>query len=287
MIEIEDLHKSLSGRKVLDGLCLSVAEGETLVILGRSGTGKSVTLRHLVGLMRPDRGSVRVFGREVADLTDRELRDHRREIGYLFQDGALLNWLDLAENVALPLLEAAEMPRREIEARAVEVLSLVELDEHRRKFPSQISGGMRKRAGLARALVSRPRIVLYDEPTSGLDPISSSQINRLINDLRQRLGITQVVVTHDMGSAFDIADRIALLHEGRIRAIGPAEEVRRSPDPAVQQFIRGEIDGPLSSEGRHRVEAPPAEPAPGGAAAPGSTAAREPATAEANGREET
>jgi len=280
MIEIEDLHKTLSGRKVLDGLCLSVGEGETLVILGRSGTGKSVTLRHLVGLLRPDRGSVRVFGREISELDDRELREHRQRIGYLFQDGALLNWLDLAENVALPLLEGSRQPRSEIEARAIEVLSLVELQDHRRKFPSQISGGMRKRAGLARALVSRPRIVLYDEPTSGLDPISSSQINRLINDLRKRLGITQVVVTHDMGSAFDIADRIALLHEGRIRAIGPAEEFRRSPDPAVQQFIRGEIDGPLSAENRRPPAQSPAEPPSGG----GSP--REPATAETKGREE-
>lgn len=280
MIEIEDLHKTLSGREVLDGLCLSVSEGETLVILGRSGTGKSVTLRHLVGLMRPDRGSVRVFGREVSALDERELREHRRQIGYLFQDGALLNWLDLAENVALPLLETGDQPRAEIEARAIEVLSLVELEDHRRKFPSQISGGMRKRAGLARALVSRPRIVLYDEPTSGLDPISSSQINRLINDLRKRLGITQVVVTHDMGSAFDIADRIALLHEGKIRAIGPAEEIHRSTDPAVQQFIRGEIDGPLSAEGRHRVVSPGAGPAGGSTAPP-----RESATADAKGKE--
>jgi len=280
MIEIEDLHKTLSGRKVLDGLCLRVDEGETLVILGRSGTGKSVTLRHLVGLLRPDRGSVRVFGREVSALNDRELREHRRQIGYLFQDGALLNWLDLAENVALPLLETGDQSRAEIEARAIEVLSLVELEEHRKKFPSQISGGMRKRAGLARALVSRPQIVLYDEPTSGLDPISSSQINRLINDLRQRRGITQVVVTHDMGSAFDIADRIALLHEGKIRAIGPAEEIRRSPDRAVQQFLRGEIDGPLSAEGRHRIDDPPTPPAPGGAPP------REAATAEAKGSEE-
>lgn len=254
MIQIEDVHKTLSGRKILDGLDLRVGRGETLVILGRSGIGKSVTLRHIVGLMKPDSGRVRVLESDVNELEGRALLDHRRRIGYLFQDGALLNWMDLSENVGLPLLEHGRTPKAEISDRVHEVLSWVELEDHKEKFPSEISGGMRKRAGLARALVNRPEIVLYDEPTSGLDPISSSLINRLVNDLKERLGISQVVVTHDMHSAYAIGDRIGLLHDGKLRFRGTPEEIQASPDPAVQQFIHGQVDGPLSHDHRHSVE---------------------------------
>ncbi len=277
MIELSDVHKTLSSRKILNGLTLSIGKGETLVILGRSGIGKSVTLRHIVGLMRPDRGSVRVLDQDVVALEGQALRRLRRRIGYLFQDGALLNWMNLAENVALPLLEHERLPATEVEERVHKVLSLVELESHMGKRPSEISGGMRKRAGLARALVNSPEIVLYDEPTSGLDPISSSLINRLINDLKDRLGVTQVVVTHDMSSAYAIGGRIALLHDGKIRAIGTPEEIQSTRDPAVQQFIHGRIAGPLSRDRRHHNE----DPEPPSPAAP---RAEEPA--EADGRRE-
>ncbi len=253
MIEIENVTKVLSGRKILDGMSLSVGAGETLVILGRSGIGKSVTLRHIVGLMQPDSGRVTVLDNDLAKLDGRALLQHRRKIGYLFQDGALLNWMNLSQNVALPLIEHEKLPKSEIMERVEEALSLVELENHMDKLPSEISGGMRKRAGLARALINRPQIVLYDEPTSGLDPISSSLINRLINDLKERMGIAQVVVTHDMASAFAIADRIALLHNGRLRAVGTPEEIQSTRDRAVQQFIHGKIDGPLSHDQRHHL----------------------------------
>ena len=179
MIILENLTKILGGKAILNGLDLQIETGETLVLLGRSGTGKSVTLRHIVGLMTPDGGRVEVLGKEISGHSEEELKYVRSKVGYLFQDGALLNWLTVEENVALPLKEFGKTPTSEINDRVQEVLKEVELDFHADKFPSEISGGMRKRAGLARALISRPEIVLHDEPTSGLDPISSSIINRL------------------------------------------------------------------------------------------------------------
>ncbi|RTZ89886.1 MAG: ABC transporter ATP-binding protein [Planctomycetota bacterium] len=249
MIELKDVHKQLGGRMILDGLSLTVEEGETLVILGRSGTGKSVTLRHVIGLLTPDHGEIEVLGEEISHHKPEILRKVRRRIGYLFQDGALLNWLNLADNIGLPLRERRAHSEEEIQQRIAEVLSEVELDGHATKLPSEISGGMRKRAGLARALVCQPEIMLYDEPTSGLDPISSTVINGLIMKLKE-MGITQMVVTHDMKSAFEVADRIALLHGGKVHALGTAEEFRGSSDPAVQQFIHGNVEGPLAREFR-------------------------------------
>lgn len=247
MIRLENVHKKLGGRVILDGLDLTVQQGETLVILGRSGTGKSVTLRHIVGLMTPDQGRVEVLGQEISSHHQAALLEIRSRIGYLFQDGALLNWLSVANNVGLPLRERHSMPEKQIQERIEEVLSEVELDGHGDKMPSEISGGMRKRAGLARALVSNPEILLHDEPTSGLDPISSSIINGLIQKLHE-VGITQVMVTHDMNSAFEVADRIALLHAGKVIALGNPDEIRESSDPAVQQFIHGLVEGPLGRE---------------------------------------
>ncbi|MEE2890498.1 MAG: ABC transporter ATP-binding protein [Planctomycetota bacterium] len=247
MIRLENVHKKLGGRVILDGLDLTVQQGETLVILGRSGTGKSVTLRHIVGLMTPDQGRVEVLGQEISSHHQASLLEIRSRIGYLFQDGALLNWLSVANNVGLPLRERHSMPEKQIQERIEEVLSEVELDGHGDKMPSEISGGMRKRAGLARALVSNPEILLHDEPTSGLDPISSSIINGLIQKLHE-VGITQVMVTHDMNSAFEVADRIALLHAGKVIALGNPDEIRESSDPAVQQFIHGLVEGPLGRE---------------------------------------
>ncbi|MGE4619546.1 MAG: ATP-binding cassette domain-containing protein [Planctomycetota bacterium] len=247
MIHLKNVHKTLGGRAILDGLTLEIKSGETLVILGRSGTGKSVTLRHIVGLMTPDHGNVEVLGQEISINNQEALLKIRSRIGYLFQDGALLNWLNIADNVGLPLRERQSHPEKEIQRRVEEVLSEVELDGHGDKMPSEISGGMRKRAGLARALVSHPEILLHDEPTSGLDPISSSIINGLILKLHET-GITQVMVTHDMNSAFEVADRIALLHSGKVIALGTSKDIKESKDPAVQQFIHGLVEGPLGRE---------------------------------------
>lgn len=246
MIELTDVHKAFGSAKILQGLDLEVSQGETLVIIGRSGNGKSVTLRHIVGLLQPDAGQVVVFGQDMAKTTTKQLGDVRNRLGYLFQDGALLNWLTLEDNVALPLLETSRLPKAEVKERTQAALHKVELLEAATKLPSEISGGMRKRAGLARALVSRPDLLLYDEPTSGLDPISSNVINNLITNLKAELGVTQIVVTHDMSSAYSIADRIALLHEGRIISEGTPDEIRSSEDPSVAQFIHGHVQGPLS-----------------------------------------
>ena len=246
MIHLQNLHKSCGPRAILKGLDLQIEGGETFVIIGRSGIGKSVTLRHIVGLLQPDHGKVTVFDHDLSTFTASQLQQHRRRIGYLFQDGALLNWLSLEDNVALPLREHRMGTAAQIRSKVFETLALVELQEHRQKLPTEISGGMRKRAGLARALVTDPEIVLYDEPTSGLDPISSSIINRLVRDLQEKLGMCQVVVTHDMHSAYTIADRIGMLHDGSLQAIGTPDEIRNSDSDAVTQFVEGRIDGPLS-----------------------------------------
>lgn len=249
VIRLEGVYKRLGNKEVLCGVDFEVERGETFVILGRSGTGKSVTLRHIVGLMRADRGLVRVLEHDIGRLRTRELREVRRHVGYLFQDGALLNWMTVFDNVALPLREGRRRMRRaELEQKVASCLCHVEMQDAGGKFPNQISGGMRKRAGLARALVCDPEIVLYDEPTSGLDPISSNIINDLIRSLKKGFGMTQVVVTHDMQSAYRIGDRLALLHDGKILAIGTPEEFQGSRDPAVAQFTRGEVSGPLSRD---------------------------------------
>jgi phospholipid/cholesterol/gamma-HCH transport system ATP-binding protein len=241
MIELRDLHKELGGKPVLQGVDLTVSEGQTLVIVGFSGTGKSVTLQHIMGLMRPDRGDVLIDGVSVPNSRGRQLEQIRNRFGVLFQSGGLINWMTVGENIALPLLEKTDLGDDEI-ARAVrENLEVVELDGVERKMPSEISGGMRKRAALARAIIRRPAIVLYDEPTSGLDPVTSRKIDRLIRDLQHRLGVTSVVVTHDLRSAFDIGDQVALLHEGRIVELADPDGFRRSSEPLVQEFIRSQF----------------------------------------------
>ena len=247
-IVLEDVHKSFNGAPVLAGVTLSIEDGETLVIIGRSGTGKSVTLKHIIGLLAPDRGRVRVFGRDIATLSRRELLAMRLKIGYLFQGGALLNWLTVAENVALPLREHRhELQDSEIAEIVRQKLAIVEMLPAHDKYPSEISGGMQKRAGLARAIVMDPAIILYDEPTSGLDPVMASSINQLVRRTQQVTGATQLVVTHDMASAFSIADRIAMLYKGRIIAVGTPDEIKECADPVVAQFIRGDPAGPITN----------------------------------------
>jgi len=249
VIELRGVWKGFGRKPVLAGLDLEVRRGETLVIIGRSGSGKSVTLKHIVGLLSPDRGTVRVFGEEVARLPRRKRNALRLRIGYLFQSGALLNWLTIAENVALPLREHhPRLSEGEIRRRVDARLDLVHLAEARDLLPEQVSGGMRKRAGLARAAILDPEAILYDEPTSGLDPVMAASINALVREAQCVLGVTQVVVTHDMASAYAIADRIAMLFEGRIIFTGTPEEIRSADDRVIRQFIRGEREGPLTQE---------------------------------------
>ncbi len=244
-IEFGDVWKSLGRKEVLRGVNLSVARGESLVIIGRSGTGKSVLLKHAIGLMNPDRGSVQVNGLNVSELADRELFELRETMGMLFQAGALFDSMTIGENVGLALREHTPLPEAQIEIVVAEKLALVGLAGSEPQRPSALSGGMKKRAALARALAMNPKIMLYDEPTTGLDPITSDVINRLIRRLQDRLGITSIAVTHDMRSAYHIADRIAMLHEGRIHAIGTPAEIQATRDPIVRQFIEGSSEGPL------------------------------------------
>ncbi len=242
MIELRGVHKRLGDRQILAGLDLLVPEGLNYVLMGRSGTGKSVTLKHVIGILRPDAGTVIVDDQSVPDLTQRQLAALRRRMGYLFQNGALINWLTVFENVALPLRERRSLPRDEVESRVMEVLGLVGMDHAAAQYPSSISGGMKLRTGLARALVTEPRYVLYDEPNAGLDPIMSEQIHRLIAEVRDRLGVTGLVVTHSRACAFDTGDRIGVLDEGRILAEGTIEEMQESDHEIVRAFLSGGAD---------------------------------------------
>ncbi|HSQ59761.1 MAG TPA: ATP-binding cassette domain-containing protein [Acidobacteriota bacterium] len=244
-IEFSDVWKQLGRKEVLRGVNLSVARGESLVIIGRSGTGKSVLLKHVVGLLHPDRGTVRVNGLDVSALAEEELLELRETMGMLFQAGALFDSMSIGENVGLALREHTPMSQVQIELVVAEKLGLVGLSGTEGQRPSSLSGGMKKRAALARALAMNPKIMLYDEPTTGLDPITSDVINRLIRRLQERLGITSIAVTHDMRSAYHIADRIAMLHDGRIHAIGTPAEIQATKDPIVRQFIEGSSEGPL------------------------------------------
>lgn len=246
MIALENVTKTLSGRKILDQVNLEVHRGETLVIIGRSGAGKSVTLKHIMGLMQPDTGRVTVAGTDITHFKTRQYYQVRNHIGVLFQGAALLNWLTVGENVALPLKEHTRMKPKEILAKVREKLAMVELSDAEDKYPSKISGGMAKRAGLARAIIREPEIILYDEPTSGLDPVMSNTINVLINKMREELGAASIVVTHDMSSAYQIADRIAMLYNGKLIQTGTPEEIRQTQNEYVRQFIEGRIHGPLT-----------------------------------------
>lgn len=245
LIEVRGLRQTFAGQEILRGVDLDVARGKTLVLLGQSGGGKSVFLRHLIGLIRPLAGSIRIDGEEIAHLDERELEPVRRKIGMLFQDGALFDSLTVYENIAFPLRERGERSEQVIREKVAHALELVSLEGQERKMPVNLSGGMRKRASLARAIISEPSCILYDEPTAGLDPIVSDTINRLIRRLQSHLHVTSIVVTHDMISTNHIADRVALLREGRIHFSGSLDELHGSRDPVIRDFIEGrshEID---------------------------------------------
>ena len=239
MILIRDLVKEIEGQAILRGISLEVANGETLVIIGRSGGGKSVMLKHIIGLMAPTSGHIEIDGQEIIGLSERNLASVRKKVGILFQSGALFDSMTVEENVAFPLREAGEKDPKVLTARARELLEVVGLSGHEHKMPVNISGGMKKRVALARAMISNPSCILYDEPTAGLDPVVSDSINRLIRRLQKRFHVTSIVVTHDMKSAAHIADRIAYLHEGRIYFQGTPQELENSPDPLIQDFIIG------------------------------------------------
>lgn len=241
-IRYVDLYKAFSGRPVLAGVNLEIGRGESVVILGGSGSGKSVLLRHTIALHRPDRGEVWVDGVEISRLAEEELLDTRKKVGMLFQAGALFDSMSVYRNVAFPLHEHTDWPEDKVAARVAEVLSLVELSQVEDKMPADLSGGMRKRVALARAIALAPKAVLYDEPTTGLDPITANAINRLIRGLQARLGITSIVVTHDIQSAFQVADRIAFLYEGRISFTGTPQEAEASQEPRLREFLRGGVN---------------------------------------------
>jgi phospholipid/cholesterol/gamma-HCH transport system ATP-binding protein len=247
MILIDNVHKSLAGKKVLAALSFEVRKGETLVIVGASGSGKTVCLKHIVGLFTPDEGTVLVNGVDVAAARGGELEQLRDQFGVLFQSGGLIDWMTVEENVGLPLYERTDKSADEIWGLVKEKLDLVGMSGTESQYPSELSGGMRKRAGLARAIIREPDILLYDEPTSGLDPVTARKIDRLILDLQQELGVTSVVVTHDLHSAVAVGNRIATLYQGKIADISTPEEFLGSPHPVVrelresQSFAQGEI----------------------------------------------
>jgi len=245
MITLRGVAKAFEGLEVLRGVDLDIERGETLVIIGRSGGGKSVLVKHLLGLISPDSGSIAMDGQEVTQLSTKELYMLRRRFGYLFQGAALFDSLSVAENVGLGLKENTKLRQDEIDGIVREKLKLVGLEGIENKKPAELSGGMKKRVGLARAIAMDPEVVIYDEPTTGLDPIMSDVINDLIIDLSDRLDIISVVVTHDMVSAYKIADRIAMLYEGRIIFSGDPDTVRRTENPYVRQFIEGRSQGPI------------------------------------------
>ena len=238
-IQLNDVHRTFGQNHVLRGLDLEVLDGETLCIIGFSGAGKSVLLKHMVGLIRPDSGDVLVDGQNVSDPDVGELNELRRDIGYVFQFAALFDSMNIAENVAMGLRRMPDMYDDEIMARVSECLALVDLEGTEDRYPSELSGGMVKRAGLARAIATRPTYLLYDEPTTGLDPVTVTVIDRLIVRMKEELGVTGVVITHDIASAYRISDRIVMLHEGRIRTSGTIDEIKESRDPLLRAFLEG------------------------------------------------
>src|SRR5579859_102372 len=245
MIEVKNLEKSFGTQKVLSGVSFCIEKGESVVIIGRSGGGKSVLLKHLIALLQPDAGEVLIDGENIVAMNERQLLRVRRKFGMLFQGAALFDSLSVAENIAFAFRRDRTLPENEITKRVEHVLDLVDLPGIENKTPSELSGGMRKRVGLARAIVYQPAIVLYDEPTTGLDPIASDSIDKLILRVRDRLDVTSVVVTHDMRSARRLGQRILMLHEKRIYAAGTPDEIFNSSDPIVKQFVQG-ISEPIA-----------------------------------------
>jgi phospholipid/cholesterol/gamma-HCH transport system ATP-binding protein len=248
MVEVTDLHKAFEGRTVLDGVTCQIPAGKISVVMGPSGTGKSVLLRHVVGLLYPDSGDVTVAGKSVPNLSEDELLELRRNVGMLFQDGALFSSMNLYDNVAFPLRQHTKKSEREIKEIVMQRLEEVGLSESVTKMPNELSGGMRKRAGFARALVLEPELLLFDEPDSGLDPVRTALLCDLIKEIQQKYKSTGVMISHDIKSCFNIGDHIILLYGGKVVEQGSKEELQRSTKPFTQQFIKGAVEGPLGME---------------------------------------
>jgi phospholipid/cholesterol/gamma-HCH transport system ATP-binding protein len=245
VIELIDLHKTFGKQKILDGLNLKIEENQTTVIIGRSGGGKSVLLKHIIGLLRPESGQVLVDGIDITKLNDRELNEVRKKFGMLFQEGALFDSMNVGENIAFPLIEHTKMKADEIKEVIADRLKAVGLSGIEHKMPSELSGGMRKRVALARAIALRPEFVLFDEPTTGLDPVLSEAINQLIITTQKNFNLTCIVISHDLESIFKIAHKIALLYNGKIIEYGTPEEIRKSQNPVLVQYLSGSIQGPI------------------------------------------
>jgi phospholipid/cholesterol/gamma-HCH transport system ATP-binding protein len=246
-IVMEGVSKSFGSKQVLNDTDLLIHKGETLVVIGRSGEGKSVLLKHIVRLLEPDTGRIWVEGEEISEMEMSDLMEMRKKFGFLFQGAALFDSMNVCKNVGLMLEEHSGWPMDKIRARACECLALVGLTDSDDKLPSELSGGMKKRAALARAIVMEPEYILYDEPTTGLDPITGDAINDLIIKLQKELGVTSIIVTHDMASAFKVADRMAMLSRGKIVFTGTVDQVRSTDHPMVRQFIEGNSQGPLGA----------------------------------------
>jgi len=246
MISLVDVHKSFGSQKVLNGLSLDIEAGKTTVVIGKSGGGKSVLLKHIIGLLKPDSGKIIVDGDDISRMNDRQLNEVRKKFGMLFQEAALFDSMNVGENVAFPLREHTKMKNREIMQIVGEKLGAVGLAGVEAKMPSELSGGMRKRVGLARAIAMQPAIVLFDEPTTGLDPIMTEAVNELIMNTQKNFNLTCVVISHDVRSIFKVGHKIAMLYEGRIVEYGTPDEIGASKNPVLHQFLSGDLEGPIS-----------------------------------------
>lgn len=251
MIQIRDLSKTFNSHRVLKNMNLTIESGSTLVVIGRSGGGKSVMLKHIIGLLRPDKGEVFIDGQDIWKLKPKDMEVLRKRINMVFQGGALFDSLTVGENVGFELIEHARLSEHQIYDRVEESLSMVGLSGIENLMPAELSGGMRKRVSLARAICTRPEILLYDEPTTGVDPITADSINELIIGMHDKLKVTSVVVTHDMKSAYKVADKIAMLYQGQIIAEGTPEEIQNTTHPIVYQFINGLAHGPITESTEH------------------------------------
>ena len=247
VIEIVNLHKAFNKKHVLQGVNLHIESGETMVVIGGSGSGKSVLIKHVIGLLMPDEGSIVVDGVDISNLSENDMNELRKKYGMLFQGAALFDSLTVWENVGFSLMQHTRLSKEEIKEKAKQKLEMVGLKGVEDLMPSELSGGMRKRVGLARAIAIEPQIILYDEPTTGLDPIMADAINDLIIEMKKRLNVTSIAITHDMVSAYKIADKIAMLYEGRIQEVGTPDEIKRSANPIVRQFITGSSVGPIKA----------------------------------------
>ena len=246
LIEVHDVHKSFGNNHVLRGINLNVKHGESMVVIGGSGSGKSVLIKCIIGILKPEQGNIYVAGQEIVSLREKGLYETRKKFGMLFQAGALFDSMKVWENVGFALLQHTYLSKDEVKKTAMEKLNLLGLYHIEDLMPSELSGGMRKRVGLARAIAIEPEILLYDEPTTGLDPIRADSINELIVEMREKIKVTSITITHDMVSAYKIGDRIAMLYQGKITEVGTPDEIKNSTNAIVQQFIQGKAEGPIT-----------------------------------------